>query len=164
MIMEIELQRKLGAMIRAVKDISNVIKTLDEYPTEINLVGGTPLNHAINRGRYEIVKYIVERGANVNDLYDKNYSPLMSAVNGKNIEMVKLLLENGADVNLKDKYGNDALWKAVFNYNFEIVKLLVEAGADPFKADSHENYSNYDGAKDLMPVTGEIINYFDSLK
>lgn len=81
-----------------------------------------------------------------------------------NIDMVKLLLENGADVNLKDRHGNDALWKAIINYNFEIVKLLVESGADPFKADNPENYSDYDCAKDLMPVTEEIIKYFNSLK
>lgn len=162
--MEIELQRNLGAMIRADKDISNVIKTLDEYPTEINLIDGTPLNHAINRGRDEIVKYLVERGANVNALYEGHYSPLMSAVGSNNIEIIKLLIEKGANVNLKDKHGNDALWKAVFNYNFEIVRLLVEAGADPFKADNPENYSNYDSAKDLMPATEEIIKYFDSLK
>ncbi|WP_426473904.1 hypothetical protein [Chryseobacterium balustinum] len=60
--MEIELQRKLGAMIRADKDISNVIKMLDEYPTEIELMGGTPLNHAISRGRDEIVKFSRKRG------------------------------------------------------------------------------------------------------
>lgn len=162
--MEIELQRKLGAMIRADKDINNVIKTLDEYPTEINLVDGTPLNHAINRGRNEIVKYLVERGANVNALYEGHYSPLMSAVGNNNLEMVKLLLENGADLNLKDKHGNDALWKAVFNYNLEIVRILVEAGADPFKADNPENYSNYNLAIDLLPATEEIINYFNSLK
>ncbi|MBW3521211.1 MULTISPECIES: ankyrin repeat domain-containing protein [unclassified Chryseobacterium] len=162
--MEIELQRKLGAMIRADKDITNVIKTLDEFPTEINLVDGTPLNHAINRGRNEIVKYLVERGANVNALYEGHYSPLMSAVGNNNVEMVKLLLENGADVNLKDKYGNRALWKAILNYNLQIVKLLVEAGADPFKADNPENYSNYDGAVDLMPATEGIVKYFDSLK
>lgn len=162
--MEIELQRKLAAMIQADKDINNVIKTLDEYPTEIDLVGGTPLNHAVNYNRNEIMKYLIDRCANVNALFDKNYSPLMSAVDGNNTEMVKLLLDNGAHVNLKDKHGNDALWKAVFNCNFEIVKLLVEAGADPFKADNPENYSNYDGAKDLMPATEEIIKYFDRLK
>lgn len=160
--MEIELQRKLKAMIQADKDINNVIKTLDEYPTEISLVDGTPLNHAVNRSRNEIVKYLVERGANVNALYDGHYSPLMSAVGNKNIDMVKLLLESGADVNLKDKYGNDALFKAVDTLNLDLIKLLIEADASPFIGDNPENYSAYDSAKDIG--ADDVVRYFDSLK
>lgn len=160
--MEIELQRNLAAMIRADKDINNVIKTLDEYPTEISLVDGTPLNHAINRSRNEIVKYLVERGANVNALYEGHYSPLMSAVANNNGHMVKLLLENGADVNLKDKYGNDALFKAVDTLNLDLIRLLIEAGANPFIGDNPENYSAYDSAKDIG--ADEVVKYFDSLK
>lgn len=149
-------------MIRADKDINNVIKTLDEYPTEISLVDGTPLNHAVNRSRNEIVKYLIKRGANVNALYDEHYSPLMSAVGNNNVEMVKLLLENGANINLKDKYGNDVLFKAVDTLNLDLIKLLIEAGANPFIGDNPENYSAYDSARDIG--ANEVVKYFDSLK
>ncbi|MBW3521183.1 MULTISPECIES: ankyrin repeat domain-containing protein [Chryseobacterium] len=160
--MEIELQRKLAAMIQADKDMDNVIKTLDKYQTEIDLIGGTPLNHAVNYNRNEIIKYLIYRDANVNALFEKNYSPLMSAVDGKNIEIVKLLLEKGANVNLKDKYGNDALFKAVDTLNLDLIKLLIEAGSNPFIGNNPENYSAYDSAKDI--VADEVVRYFDSLK
>lgn len=161
-IMEIELQRKLGAMIHADKDISNVIKTLNEYSTEIDLIGGTPLNHAVNYNRNEIIKYLINRNANVNALFEKNYSPLMSAVDGKNIEIVELLLEKGANVNLKDKHGNDALFKAVDTLNLDLIELLIKAGANPFIGDNPENYSAYDSARDIG--ADKVIEYFDSLK
>lgn len=70
--MEIELQRKLKSAIQTGKDISQVIKTLDEYDTEIDLVGGTPINHAVNYNRNEIFKYLIARNANVNALFKKN--------------------------------------------------------------------------------------------
>lgn len=159
--MEIELQRKLASMIQADKDINNIIKTLDEYPTEINLVDGTPLNHAVNYERNEIVEYLMERGANVNALYEGDYTPLMSAVQRNNIEIVKLFLKNGADVNLKDKYGKVALYIAVFNNNLEIIKLLVEAKADPFVV-IKDGWRVYDSVKNMG--SEEMINYFDSLK
>ncbi|THF52855.1 ankyrin repeat domain-containing protein [Flavobacterium supellecticarium] len=160
--MEIELQRQLKSAIRAEKDSNVVIKMLDDYPTEINLVDGTPLNHAVSRNRIEIINYLIQRNANVNALYDKNYSPLMSAIDGKNLETATLLLKNGADIHLKDKYGNDALWKAVNTNDLEFIKLIIEAGANPFIGDNPENYSAYDSAKDMG--ADEIVAYFDSLK
>ena len=133
---------KLKSIIQSRENVKSIIEILSNYDTEIDIEDGTPLNHAINYDRNEIVKYLINRGANVNALYKGDYSPLMSAVEGNNLEMITLLLESDANVHLVDKHGNDALWKAVFNNNLEIVKLLVEAGADPFKEIIFNKYDN----------------------
>jgi len=160
-IMEIEQQRKLKAMVQAGKDVSFIIQTLEKYDTEINLDGGTPLNHAINYNRDELVLYLLNRGANVNAAGD-GYTPLMSATESMNITLMKLLIEKGADINAQDRYGNTALFKAIDTFDLEVVKVLVEAGADPFQADNLQNYSCYDSASDIE--ADEIVAYFDTLK
>ncbi|WP_430406430.1 ankyrin repeat domain-containing protein [Fluviicola sp.] len=159
--MEKEQQRKLKTIVQVEKDSNRVIQLLNDHDTEINLVGGTPLNHAVNYDRIDIVKYLIGRGANVNALYDDSPS-LLSAIENENEEMIDLLLENGADVNLQDGYGNDALFKAVFTRNLNIVKRIVNNGANPFVGNNPENYSSYDSAKDLEDE--EIVDYFDSIR
>ena len=61
------------------------------------------------KGRLEIVKYLVVKGANVNakDHYDS--TALMMASRRNNLEIVKYLVRNGANVNAKNNYGETAL-------------------------------------------------------
>jgi nitrite reductase/ring-hydroxylating ferredoxin subunit len=64
----------------------------------------TALISAIHKGRFNIVKLLVSRGARVNPLQlddDDNLFryPLFHALNRDNPEMVELLLELGADPN-----------------------------------------------------------------
>ena len=136
----------------------DVILLLEDLPVDVKIEYGTPLVYAVLYKRMELVKYLLNRGANVNALYDGHYSPLMSAVERENIELTKLLLEANVDITLRDKYGNDALFRAVHVVNIDLIKLLVHAGADPFAGE----YSAYDSAKDMG--TKKVIAYFDSIR
>lgn len=159
--MEKEQQRKLKTIVQVEKDSNRVIQLLNEHDTEVNLDGGTPLNHAVNYDRIDIVKYLIGRGVNVNALYDNSPS-LLSAIENENEEMINLLIDNGADVNLQNGYGNDALFKAVNTRNLDIIKRIVNNGANPFVGNNPENYSSYDSAKDIE--ADEIVDYFDSIR
>jgi ankyrin repeat protein len=65
---------------------------------------GMPLIMAIQCDEVEIVRRMVEVGADVN--YDfSETTPLVHAVSGTNPEIVKLLIEAGADVNKRSKEG-----------------------------------------------------------
>ena len=137
----------------------DVIPLLENLPIiDIEIRGGTPFVFAVLYEKIELVKYLLNRGANVNALYEGDYSPLMSAVEDKNIELTKLLLEANADITLRDKYGQDALFKAVHVRNLELIELLVHAGADPFAGE----YSAYDRAKYMNAK--KLIAYFDSIR
>ncbi len=128
--MEIEEQKKIKSFIQAHKDEGEIIEALKNIDVDADLDGATALNHAVNYNRINVVKYLVEKGANVNALQD-DYTPLISACEGDHLEIVKILLDAGADITHRDSFENDAFWKAIFNENQEIIELLIKKGASP---------------------------------
>ena len=85
------------------------------------------INHR-NHRRTEVVKLLLERGAQV-DLQDNNgQSPLMWASNMGQTEVVKLLLERGAQVDLRDNNGDSAPMLAFQSGHIETVKFLQKEG------------------------------------
>ena len=83
-----------------------------------------PLSKASENGHLEVVKYLVEQGADVCARY--NY-PLINASDNGHLDVVKYLVEQGADVRARDNY---ALRWAGYNGYLEVVKYLVEHGAN----------------------------------
>lgn len=91
----------------------------------------TALLYAILMEDFEIVKLLLENGANIECFNRYGDTALMYAVYIDNIEMVKLLLENGAKVNAKANNGATALVHTLdLDVDIEIAKLLYEKGAD----------------------------------
>jgi ankyrin repeat protein len=116
-------------------DIENVKNSLDIQPKLINTFsndGFTPLGLACFFGHFEIVKYLVERGAEVNIPSSNSFkvAPIHSATAISNYEITELLIKNGADVNAKQQSGVTPLHSAAHNGKIEITKLLVKHGAD----------------------------------
>ena len=56
---------------------------------------GTPIGSAAGQGRFDMIRLLVARGANVND----GGRPLASAIRRQNVEMVRWLLSKGANPN-----------------------------------------------------------------
>ncbi len=100
------------------------------------------------KDRLKIIEYLINKGANVNNIDITGWSLLSATSSTTNktssLEAVKLLLEYGADVNIKDQDGDTALHESIILLNststIETVKLLLEYGADPFD----KNISNHD--------------------
>ncbi len=79
-------------------------------------------------GSSELLKLLLDHGAEV-DLQDSDgSSALMVASGARNIEVVKLLLEHNAQVHLADKNGVTALALASASESPEIVRLLITHG------------------------------------
>jgi ankyrin repeat protein len=84
----------------------------------------TALNGASENGHLEVVKYLVEAGA---DIHNSDEFPLRLAIYNGHLEIVKYLIELGADIHI---YEDFALRIASRDGYLEIVKYLVEKGAD----------------------------------
>jgi ankyrin repeat protein len=108
--------------------------------------GLTPLVLAAREGDLESAKYIVEKGANVNQVTEYGWSPLLVATNNRHYKLGEYLIEHGADVNLANKGSWTPLYLATDNRNIEggdfpvpkpdiehldYLKFLLEHGANP---------------------------------
>jgi ankyrin repeat protein len=101
-------------------------------------INGTPLIiWAVEYGRLDIVKELLEKGADVN-LKDKyGHTALIRAAYNGRLDIVKALLEKGADVNLKDNFGHTTLIWAARKDRLDIVKALLEKGVNVNLEDSY---------------------------
>jgi ankyrin repeat protein len=106
-----------------------------QHPDAVNYYaedGFTPLGLACYFGHYEIARYLVLKGADVNLPSNNGFSvyPLHSAVAGNYTDIARMLIENNAQVNVKQQAGVTALHSAAQNGNVDLLILLLEHGAD----------------------------------
>lgn len=97
--------------------------------------GDTPLTVASELGRVDIVRWLLEQGANVEDVAPHEcYKPaLCAAAYCKRLEVVALLLAAGAKLEADDHFGNTPLANAFINCFTDplpLAALLIENGAE----------------------------------
>jgi ankyrin repeat protein len=106
----------------------------------MNLCGQTPLFCAAKEGRTDIVKYLLDRGANPRVQNHYGVSALWIPAQKGMLQVVELLLNAGAETtvapfgNLADELnitGWTPLYAAMKARKFDVVKLLLKRGADP---------------------------------
>lgn len=93
----------------------------------------TPLHWACDgKGNLEIVKALLDAGANPNALSRGNTTPFMWACRECGTDIINELLENGAnpDPDVRNVRGSNPLNEACFWGNPEAVKLLLDRGVD----------------------------------
>lgn len=79
----------------------------------------------------EMVKLLVENGADIEALGTLNMTPLMFAAQNGHLNIAKILINNGANIDTKNRItGATALVHASGSKNIEIAKLLLDNGAD----------------------------------
>ncbi|KAI3872051.1 hypothetical protein MKX03_001398, partial [Papaver bracteatum] len=92
--------------------------------------GCTPLYHACAEGHFDMVEYLLEKGANPDASNDMNHTPLHQAANSGDTKIITLLLSRGVPVDVVSRSGN-ALQFAAARGHPDAVKLLLDHGADP---------------------------------
>jgi RNA polymerase sigma factor (sigma-70 family) len=122
-------------------DLERVRELLERDPALANRVSdyvtyylgsGAPLKNAAARGHLEIVKLLLEYGADPN-LPEEGIAPhghaLYSAVANGHYEIARLLLERGAYPNPEVESSADALSRAISNSDQRMIDLLCSYGA-----------------------------------
>jgi len=83
-----------------------------------------------NKGDFERVKELVEKGCNVDFREDSGLTALDIASSNGNKEIVTLLIKSGANIDIQSNGGWTPLHSASENAQKEIVTILIENGAD----------------------------------
>lgn len=79
---------------------------------------------------YQVIKFLIENGADVNVQDNEDNTPLLNAIQTNNLKIVKLLLENGAKVNVRNRDGVYPVIKSSQIGDYEITQELIKAGAN----------------------------------
>jgi ankyrin repeat protein len=104
--------------------------------------GVTPLYWAAHRGFSEVVKLLIDKGADVNTTAGRGETPLHIAVCFGHLDTVKQLLACGAKVNCRDHSGMTPIHVAALSGHDYIIKELVDFVDD---ADELLVQKDYDG-------------------
>jgi ankyrin repeat protein len=121
--------------VEAVKSLLSTVNP-DFEQTSLKGSSQTPLLVAVAKGNKEIVKLLVENGANVNRISIWGVTAISEAARTNNQQVARFLLSKGADIEKKDKDGRTALNSEVWSKNIDAVNLLLDLGASPNTKDS----------------------------
>jgi len=119
-------------------------------PTELNLHGATPLLLAADKGNFDMMRALIDAGADPSLTTEQNITALMMAAGAAAtlseerpsyakqhaLEAVKLLVELGNDVNAVGHFGWTPLHIAAYHGEDDIIQYLISKGADPNKLDT----------------------------
>ncbi|XP_026118242.1 KN motif and ankyrin repeat domain-containing protein 3-like [Carassius auratus] len=116
---------------------------LGNVDAKASQAGQTALMLAVSHGRQEMVRALLDCGADVNIQDDEGSTALMCASEHGRPEIVSLLLEHpGCDISVVDNDGSNALSIALEASHNDIAVLLY----------AHMNYSKADHPKQVRPV------------
>ena len=112
--------------------VAHLVYTHPEAINEYADDGFTPLGLACYFGQFEVARYLVLKGAEVNLPSNNGFHvfPIHSAAAGNYTDIARMLVENGAMVNVKQQAGATPLHSAAQNGNLELLILLLENGAE----------------------------------
>ena len=107
-------------------NITSIVQNMIDFGANIkptNIVE-TPLHHASSKGHPEVVRILLEKGADIEATNLNGDTPLHIASEEGHIDVVKILLEAGADKEARHKLGWTPLILASENGHTDIVELL----------------------------------------
>ncbi|MDB4766140.1 ankyrin repeat domain-containing protein [bacterium] len=117
-------------------DMAKLKTMIEADPSVVNSVdkwGFTALHGVAGEEHYDVVTFLVDRGANINAKNDEGIAPLHIAAWPK---MVEMLVSHGADVNIRNKTGATPLMiHAREPDRYDVLRALLRAGADPTLSD-----------------------------
>lgn len=137
------------------KDVS-IVNIIVKYISNINSKtkegGATALHYACDFMLYDVVKILLDHGAqqNIPEL-DNNYYPIFYSVTQGDFNTTKLLIDNGANPNNEDVNGNTFVHYAIFYGNIQTIDYI-------FDKYSVKKTGLYSQSENITKTTDESIN------
>jgi len=107
-------------LMKASRISLDIVKYFVDKGADVNSISNLPLIRSASAGKFDIFKYLIDKGANI-----RIGSVLTAACDRGNINIVKYILENGGNVH-EEHYGEiDApLISSASNGHLDVVKYL----------------------------------------
>ena len=123
------------ALLKAVVagDLPSMQQALDHGAGEEareDLFGATALMVAAGKGRVDMVKILLDCGANKDARDEGGWTALMHATLNGQMETISFLIGEGVSIDAQNDDGKTALIVAASNNFYEVVQRLCEAGAN----------------------------------
>jgi uncharacterized protein len=124
----------------------------------------TPLQNSLYSGRFDLMQFLLEAGANVNELNFKGNPILFGAIELADTRGMQFLIDAGADVNATGSDGSTALMLATLYQDITGIQILLEAGADVNARDINGNTAlmsavwskNLEKVRSLLAVGADV--------
>ncbi len=119
LIYENDKPMKRSAIDKLIREGANIDGTHDDFP----------LFCAVYNNSYGTVKYLLEKGADVNKKSSRdndNFTSFHLACMNGNTNIAELLIQYGADTSIKDIHGNTPLMIASLRDNDELVQTILD--------------------------------------
>ena len=143
-------------------DLESVKKLIESDNTLLeigNYLSYTPLHIATFYGHIDIIKYLVECGADIETKDNDGNTPLYSSSYKGRLDVVKYLISVGVDIESKNNYDDTPLHIASVRYHIKIVEYLLSKGADPYIKNKYG-----DTTVDLYRDKEKILNLIRMVK
>jgi len=118
-----------------------ILKSLLDYGANIHgyasIDKSTALHIAANRGYVQLVKFLIENGANTRLKTNENFTPLDAAAVGGHATIIDILVAAGAELNPDSDPGNILLEIAIKKGYEQVAERLVKLGSDVNAVDNN---------------------------
>ena len=127
---------KFIAEYKADGNIRNKVRssTLDTAQDRADEIGtdneNVSLHTAAEEGNIDIVRLLIERGAEVDSRDDAGHTPLHEASRSGHVEVARALIDYGADINARDRYQWTPIHTSANEGHDELLELFLERGVD----------------------------------
>ena len=110
------------------EDLERVKRCIERYPHSIDARdsdGYMPIHRACHNDNVELVKFLVDNGADVEAKTNEGWRPIHCAGYWGNINVTNFLIQYGANINALTHGNNTCLHFAVQRYERKLLELLI---------------------------------------
>ncbi|XP_037038800.1 protein fem-1 homolog B isoform X1 [Bradysia coprophila] len=127
--------------------------------------GATALWCAAGAGHLNVIKLLVQHGADVNHKTKTLSTPLRAACFEGRLDIVKYLVAHHAEINFGNTYNNTCLMISSYKGHTDVVEFLLANGADPdVQANCNATALHYAAESGHVDICAILLDYGATLK